>query len=176
MDDNFDRVKKLLKKHGYEIYVSIKSDSKGSIKTFLPERKEAPIVGEMEIVYSLDFKNNAIEYTLNSDPGEPIPCRSYAFLETIFADIERMCQFYGYDTSLMGFYKDGKCLDESKFKKAAFPDSKLCKEDKEKKKCLSSILGKCKKLGFTLDEKNEPGYEDVKEEYTIIKEIITGKK
>jgi hypothetical protein len=176
MDNNFKRVKSLLKKHGYEIYVSIDKDSQGVLKTFLPGRKETPIVEEMVISYFLDFKNNLIEYTLNSTPGDPIDCKSYAFVHIIFADIEKMCQFYGYDTNLLGFYKDGLQLDKEEFEKAAFPDSNLSKQDIKKRKLLSSLLDKSKILKFTIDETLEPGYDQVKDEYMVIKTMITGKQ
>ena len=127
MTKKIDQIKRLLRKHNYEVYVEINSASLCKIRSFFPERKEPPVLDFLSIVYSLE-KEDSVSFTLNGENNDDIPCKKYIFDEVIFADIGRLCDFYGYSIELVGFYIDGEIADEKTFREFLLSSLKLNKK------------------------------------------------
>lgn len=167
MTKKLENIKSLLRKHKYEVYVEINSTSSGKIKAFFPQRKEPPVIDEMSIVYYID-QQEYISFAINKEEGEDIiPCKKYIFDNVIFADINRMCDFYGYSKELVGFYLDGQIVEEPLFKQSLINNLELNKEQLEKKDIVSKLLEGPSKEEGQLDLFSE----EIKDQYSMIKQM-----
>lgn len=166
MSKKIDKIKNLLRKHNYEVYVELNSSSTCEIRSFFPERKEPPVLNLLSIVYFID-QEDFISFTINGEENDLIPCKRYVFEAVIFTDINRLCDYYGYNTKLMGFYLDGESVEESKFKENLAGILKLNKSESNKKKIMEELL-----LAPALTEGQLDLCEDeIKEQYLMIQKM-----
>ena len=167
MTKKLENIKSLLRKHKYEVYVEMSSTSLGKIKSFFPQRKEPPLLGEMSIVYYID-QQEYISFAINKEEGEDIiPCKKYIFDNVIFADINKMCDFYGYSKELIGFYLDGQIVEEHVFKQYLINSLELNKEQIEKKDIISKLLEEPSKEEGQLELFSE----EIKDQYLMIEQM-----
>jgi len=178
LDKNKD-VKALLRKHGYEIYVFCEENNNKKVSLIFPRRKEKPVCDS----FSIDYE--AYEGSKESFPGlytlvegyekNFTLCPKYAIKELVFSNIEILCKYMLYDTSLVLFYFGEKEVEESVFWKKAM-SLKLNKEEKNKQKRISEIMSEVRSSGFGKIQEDLSLDLDISDAYSAIKSSYTEKE
>ena len=108
-----NQVQALLKKHGYMLTLTYNKNTK-KIKLNIPSRIQPPITDAYSIEYS--FVDNMV-YCIIDNKTTEIECPTYACRTLIFVDIKKICEYLGFDTTLLEFYDevDNIKVSESEF-------------------------------------------------------------
>lgn len=120
-----DKVKALLNKHSYMLKLNY--DSKEMcISLHIPARVQMPSTDAYDIKYYII--NNQINCYIDKELTE-IECPNYAIRTLILVDVRKVCEYLGFDHSLLEFYCDGDKIVESDFFDKIWPSNLEYTED-----------------------------------------------
>lgn len=173
-NSNKKQISSLLKKHGYQVIVSVDDGRPATVSVIFPERKQKPFFTAFSVKYRHKSSGVSKGIFRKIDDYEEIflECSTYAISEVILASISQMCKIIRYNDEFIHFDVNGNESTKEQFELEAF-QFRLNKQQKEKKSELSGLLKAAAIGNFGKEFEKMAEEKGLLKEYDIIKNIHT---
>ncbi|SVB46536.1 uncharacterized protein METZ01_LOCUS199390 [marine metagenome] len=164
-----DDIRKLIRKHKYEVALKIIED--GKITALFPNRHEKPFCEPFNNIYTI--KTNGVAFQTDETLKDFIEAPQYALRSIVFADILRMCDIIGYNSKLLGLYINDKEKTHEDFYKHML-SFKLSSHQIQQETDLEELVDEARIFSFSQELKEKAKEQQVSRGFQIVHNILTG--
>jgi len=163
-----DDIRKLIRKHKYEVSLKIIGNNK--IIASFPSRKEKPFCEPFNNIYKIEKGGISCQ---NDELEEFIEAPKYALRPIVFADVLRVCDIIGYNSKLLGLYINDKEKTHEDFYKHML-SFKLSSHQIQQETDLEELVDEARIFSFSQELKEKAKEQQVSRGFQIVHNILTG--